>query len=266
VYINLLQSNVWTEVDDRALIEVHKHHGNRWSAIARSLSRSENSVKKHRNSMKRTLRRANMKKSGQVPFSSGQLNPLEEYVVNLDETSTDSKQLGNLGFHDEVQTAFPNTIMGPMDYSQQTVGMSYIHGGMVYPNVPAPQASYNNPSEMGMYKNPTDLTVMRPVQAYAYNEPQVTDNLTSFTSQVNYPLQQGMDSQGTNINFDCPLPENVGSQSFDQGSSDVFYNDAGPRIMSDAAAPTNDFNVFQIDSMEIYSPEYDMSLDPSKYI
>jgi hypothetical protein len=77
-----------------------------------------------------------MKKSRQVPFSFGQLTLLKS-VVSLDETSTDTEQLGNLGFHDDVQTDFPNNIIGPMDYNQHTVGMSYMQGGMVYPNIPA---------------------------------------------------------------------------------------------------------------------------------
>jgi hypothetical protein len=58
----------------------------------------------------------------------------------------------------------------------------------------------------------------------------------------------------------------VESQSLDQGSSDVLYNRVGSSIISDDNAPTNDFNVFQMTSMEIYSPEYDMSLDPREYI
>jgi hypothetical protein len=55
-----------------------------------------------------------------------------------------------------------------------------------------------------MYTNLTDFTEMQSVQAYAYNESQLTSILLSFTSQVNYPLHESMsyqDSQGTNINF-----------------------------------------------------------------
>jgi hypothetical protein len=78
-----------------------------------------------------------------------------------------------------------------------------LHGGMVYQNVVDLEANYN-PPEMGMYTNLTDFTEMQSVQAYAYNESQLTSILLSFTSQVNYPLHESMsyqDSQGTNINF-----------------------------------------------------------------
>jgi hypothetical protein len=52
----------------------------------------------------------------------------------------------------------------------------------------------------------------------------------------------------------------------DQGSSDVLYNKVVPGNISDDNAPLNDFNVFQMNSMEIYSPECDMSFDPREYI
>jgi hypothetical protein len=55
MYIYLLQSNVPTDEDDRALIEAHQHHGNRWSASAKILLHSENSMKNHCSSTKRSL-------------------------------------------------------------------------------------------------------------------------------------------------------------------------------------------------------------------
>jgi hypothetical protein len=130
-------------------------------------------------------RRVMKKKSRQLSMSFGQLNALEEYVLSLDETSAELEQLGSFGFHDDMPTAFPNTIMDLMKYNKQTMVVSYMndinlsgaavppkevmHGGMVYPNIMAPKASYS-PPKMGMYTNPTYFTA-------TYNEPQLTDNL-----------------------------------------------------------------------------------------
>jgi hypothetical protein len=290
-----LQSNVWTDEEDKALIEAHKYNGNRWCAIGKSLSRSENSIKNHWNATKRSLRKerwVKKKKSGQVPLAFGQLSPLEKYIISLEETSRESEQMDNP--HEAVQT-FPNTVMEPLHcYNQQTMGMSYMDDvslpGVAVPpqmmddgldslDIMALESSYNLVGTE-VYTNSEDLTATQPVQAYAYNDPQVTDR------HVNYPLPQDMslqDPHGTNdIDFYNPFPENVGWESFDLDISDVLYNEAAPSItcgndaMTDASprdaaptdiAPADDLDVFQMASMVMYSPEYDITFDdPTKYI
>lgn len=72
---------MWTEEEERQLIEAHMKFGNRWAEIARHMSgRSENSIKNHWNATKRkmnakTSRRRNPDNGGICPPSV-----LQEYI------------------------------------------------------------------------------------------------------------------------------------------------------------------------------------------
>jgi hypothetical protein len=81
-YFSSQQNDVWTEDDDRMLIDAHVNFGNRWSSIAKFLpGRSENAIKNHWNATLRSLkarRRLRKKKSEQAP--PGQFSILEGYI------------------------------------------------------------------------------------------------------------------------------------------------------------------------------------------
>ncbi|CAL9037206.1 unnamed protein product [Musa banksii] len=76
-----IKKAMWTEEEERQLIEAHMKFGNRWAEIARHMSgRSENSIKNHWNATKRkmnakTSRRGNPDNGGRCPPSV-----LQEYI------------------------------------------------------------------------------------------------------------------------------------------------------------------------------------------
>ncbi|KAM0859863.1 hypothetical protein ACQ4PT_046915 [Festuca glaucescens] len=130
-----LMENIWTEDDDKVLIEAHKIYGNRWSAIARCLpGRSENSVKNHWNATKRSLkskRRLKKKKSEQA--GPGQLTLLEEYIR---------------GNTPATQPTAPPTVSSPPS------GLGY--GDPAGPHSAAHGLTGSSPPGMGLYLQPAN--------------------------------------------------------------------------------------------------------------
>ena len=133
--ITFQKENIWTEDDDRVLIEAHKIYGNRWSAIARCLpGRSENSVKNHWNATKRSLkskRRLRKKKSEQA--APGQLSLLEEYIRS------------------NTSATEPTA---PLSVSSPPSGPGYVDP--VGPNAAAYVLTDSSPPGMGLYLQPAN--------------------------------------------------------------------------------------------------------------
>jgi len=78
-----LQKDIWTEEEDRILIEAHAEIGNKWAEIAKKLpGRTENSIKNHWNA---TKRRQYSKRKCRSKYPRGSL--LQEYIksLNLDQ-------------------------------------------------------------------------------------------------------------------------------------------------------------------------------------
>ncbi|XP_068461693.1 transcription factor MYB98-like [Phaseolus vulgaris] len=84
IYLSaILQKDIWTEEEDKILIEAHAEIGNKWAEIAKKLTgRTENSIKNHWNA---TKRRQYSKRKCRSKYPRGSL--LQEYIksLNLDQ-------------------------------------------------------------------------------------------------------------------------------------------------------------------------------------
>lgn len=76
-----MQKEIWTEEEEKLLVEAHQKYGNRWAEIARHIpGRSENSIKNHWNATKRSqnAKRKSKKKAGQGARTRSSI--LENYI------------------------------------------------------------------------------------------------------------------------------------------------------------------------------------------
>ncbi|KAL8129934.1 hypothetical protein V2J09_019089, partial [Rumex salicifolius] len=78
--------DLWSEEEEKILIEAHKKLGNRWSEIARRITgRTENAVKNHWNAAKRRKEDKNHTKKDSNIVNSSSIKPsslLQDYINN----------------------------------------------------------------------------------------------------------------------------------------------------------------------------------------
>ncbi|KAF0905700.1 hypothetical protein E2562_008778 [Oryza meyeriana var. granulata] len=146
-----IKKDIWTEKEDRMLIDAHKTYGNRWSVIARWLpGRSENTIKNHWNATKRSLNsKRRLRKKNSEQAAPGQPSLLEEYIRNCQQPSAG-------------ETAPPPP--APFDI------VGYGTGGLIGANPPAAQApGGSTPLGMVMFLNLLSQAIPAPPQPETMN-------------------------------------------------------------------------------------------------
>uniref|UniRef100_A0A0D3EWF0 Uncharacterized protein n=1 Tax=Oryza barthii TaxID=65489 RepID=A0A0D3EWF0_9ORYZ len=282
-----IKKDVWTEEDDRTLIEAHKTYGNRWSVIARCLpGRSENAVKNHWNATKRSLKskRRMKKKSVQVVNSPpGQLSPLEEYIRSQ--------------YPSAVETTPPPPAVPAPPSDVIVHGAGSVSAG---PTVATQEPTGTNPSQMGIYlglgnpAGPTtqqlaamNLNMSLAPDLNAYNDqregyylPFVPQGNLHYGMHVPAPPVQQQQQQGISVDqglhSSClslyhpfpgthPVSLDFGCQSSNHANAGGYYSEAGPSSGSGSGDP-DDVDVIQMASRQFLMPsEAEVTLDLTRF-
>ncbi|KFK33687.1 hypothetical protein AALP_AA5G046700 [Arabis alpina] len=78
-----IKKDVWSEEEDRILIEAHKEIGNKWAEMARKLpGRTENTIKNHWNATKRRQHSRRAKGKDEISLALGS-NTLQNYIRSV---------------------------------------------------------------------------------------------------------------------------------------------------------------------------------------
>uniref|UniRef100_A0ACD5WHV4 Uncharacterized protein n=1 Tax=Avena sativa TaxID=4498 RepID=A0ACD5WHV4_AVESA len=286
---DLRKEHIWTEDDDRVLIEAHKIYGNRWSAIARCLpGRSENAVKNHWNATKRSLKskRRFRKKRSEQQAAPGQLSLLEEYIRSNTPGTAEgtappsvSPALSGLGYADPVG---PNAAAYELTGSSPPgLGMGMGMGMELYLQ---PEANVGRSSSYGGTMN-LNLPSLPDLNAYGgemqegfYYSPPFPPNNNNNNNNLHYgglqeplpapafPLmmspQERLQAACMNLNLfpiaDQSLASNVefeGQSSY--GGGCYYDSETGPSSGGGGSGDPDDMDVVQMASREFLTPSED---------
>ncbi|CAM0883625.1 unnamed protein product [Alopecurus aequalis] len=279
---DLRKENMWTEEDDRVLIEAHKVYGNRWSAIARCIpGLSENAVKNHWNATKRSLkskRRLRKKKSEQA--APGQLSLLEEYIRNNTLATEPAAPLSvssppsGLGYVDPVG---PNAdAYGLTGSSSPGVGFylqpanaarSSSYGGTMNLNSPLPDLNaYGGEMQEGFYHS-------SPFPNYNNLHYGLQEPLPALAFPLVFSAQEHLQAACLNLNLFPIADQNLGSNvEFEGQYSDTAYgcvyydSETGQSSAGGSGDPDDVDDVVQMASREFLTPSEDeVTLDFSRF-
>lgn len=119
-----MQKEIWTEEEEKLLVEAHQKYGNRWAEIARHIpGRSENSIKNHWNATKRSqnAKRKSKKKAGQGARTRSSI--LENYIqTKITKTPSTSSTQCNITYdcvaHEETSQIHASTALPSPELSR----------------------------------------------------------------------------------------------------------------------------------------------------
>lgn len=110
-YIVVMQKDVWTEEEDRVLIEGHAEMGNKWAEIAKRLpGRTENSIKNHWNATKRR-QLSGRKCRTKSPRPNSLLHNYIKSLITIEKGSSSSSSISrNISNDDVSEMDFHNMV------------------------------------------------------------------------------------------------------------------------------------------------------------